>query len=247
MGEQKLGLSARNFYKLMFCVIMLLVICAWGYFFDIAMKVWDNQPDKLPQFGVFGDSFGVINSLVSCLAMLGVMFTIYKQHMDGMESEVRHNQAIAAQSTTTRISAIATLMEATKDDYKQTSLAFHFVRDILDLSKALVDRSVEGFDEKHQQLRALIQKSSAYFDFDKADEIVDFGVTFLGEVENSNKSMRRYNKADLEDAVAPSFNKFEERLKKEEEMLGFALFELRSSLGESRKQLRMILKESAEA
>jgi hypothetical protein len=85
----------------------VLVVGAWWICFQYAQPVWSAPAIDYQRFGVFGDSFGVLNALFSGLALIGVAFAIILQAHDSKRQ--REDAQMHA-----RIAAFAAIIEAEK-------------------------------------------------------------------------------------------------------------------------------------
>jgi hypothetical protein len=53
---------------------------------------WNADKGKMPLLGVFGDSFGSLNTLFSGLAFVGVLVALSKSHNDSLDAEERRRE-----------------------------------------------------------------------------------------------------------------------------------------------------------
>jgi hypothetical protein len=96
---------------LLFLGGLCLVGSLWGGWLFHMKKEWEADPEKIPKLGVFGDSFGSLNTLFAGLAFVGVIVTLYKQHADGMEADERHDETLQAQERIAKLQALSTCFE----------------------------------------------------------------------------------------------------------------------------------------
>jgi uncharacterized membrane protein len=108
-----------------FCIIglivALIVVVAWGTCFCFGYKNWGCSEIGLNNFGLFGDSFGIVNALFSGLALVGVVFAIFLQREDIklqrediQQSVCAQKEAAKAQQLQARVASLAGLLEAKK-------------------------------------------------------------------------------------------------------------------------------------
>lgn len=133
--------------KLLIVGGLLMVVGIW-ILYTLAVKCqWETG--KIGETGQFGDSFGALNTLFAGLAFVGVIATLYKQHVDGMEADERHDENIQAQSCITRVQGLTALMqaeEAALEASKRRLRFIHVLRRRFDICVSLV-----GKDEPSNQ------------------------------------------------------------------------------------------------
>jgi hypothetical protein len=96
----------------------LAIFFLWNQWMKEAIESWndtepslkDDQVSKLEKLGQIGDSFGSLNALLSGIAVVGVVFTIYRQHLDGKEAEERHEMQLGEQKRIARITVVEALV-----------------------------------------------------------------------------------------------------------------------------------------
>jgi hypothetical protein len=153
-----------------------VILIIWLSFMDLAARHWKASSDKIGDFGVFGDSFGVINSLFSGLAMLGVALTLYKQHKDGELADERHDEGIAAQERITTLQGLSSLVDFEKDLYRETSNAMNQVKRI----KRSYYRFIKAVDEGYRtyvqfrdEFEKTVLESALYIGPHETEEIIE--------------------------------------------------------------------------
>ncbi|MCD6365303.1 MAG: hypothetical protein J7M14_05455 [Planctomycetes bacterium] len=106
-------------------IIISIVLALWGGSFFVVTRAWvrgehtDEGPAAIDRYGLFGDSFGAVNSLFSGLALIGVVLAIFLQREDlklqredfraSLDAQER---AVRMQQFQVRIAALSSALQA---------------------------------------------------------------------------------------------------------------------------------------
>lgn len=147
-----------------------------GLLFVVLLVIWNQFPDWLQShaiataatkdawqiLGTYGDSFGVLNSLMSSLAFLGVVGTIYLQSKQ--ISMLRHDQASTEVQSKQqiRIMALTAMLNShnSQTDRFQDQM-FHLLKDSSEagnLQKGIWMLAFSEHSKKGQQLNAELEE-----------------------------------------------------------------------------------------
>ncbi len=100
--------------KIASAIVFTIIFLVGSYSAFLIYVSWPIENLSIANAGVFGDSFGVLNSLFSGLAFAGVIITILLQRDELRLQREELARSSAAQESTARMTALSLLLE----DYK---------------------------------------------------------------------------------------------------------------------------------
>lgn len=235
----------------------LVVIITWYSFADFAHRYWKTSPSKIGEFGVFGDSFGVINSLFSGLAMLGVVITILMQHKDSEEAErlriadardaeEKHTADLQVQERIVKVHALSSIMDFDSKQLTKFTDAIDFVMNGMKTSYAIIEKRVQP-EALLDECRIMTLFGIHSFRYFPAEDSVDFMqlINKVSQVGTSRAGKLNHTQQakELDTELLAAVEALQEKLRAELEKAG----EVARNLGTSMDRWRlMILSEIGE-
>ena len=75
-----------------FIALSVGLFAMWAIFLGAGLKILGTTHGSIAEIGQLGDMFGILNSLFSGLAFLGVVYAIYQENIHAKEQDVRHTE-----------------------------------------------------------------------------------------------------------------------------------------------------------
>ena len=91
-------------------VILFVVILVGGYSAFLLIQSWPIESFSIEKAAVFGDSFGILNSLFSGLAFVGIIITILLQRDELRLQRIELARSSSAQEQSARLTALSQLL-----------------------------------------------------------------------------------------------------------------------------------------
>lgn len=162
-------------------VAVLVIFFIWLLFCCVVLFRSSEKDILIGQLGTFGDSFGILSSLFSGIGILGVAFTLYRQHQDGVEAEERHNESVRAQERIALIQGISSLMDSNNTMKNENLGAIEFLNKALTSASEVYSKVfTTRFDDAFENFFRISRDCDSNLNLESTDEFHPACSEFMG-------------------------------------------------------------------
>ena len=132
-----------------FAIIIVIILTVYSFYFAFLLFVtWPIGAFSLEKAGLLGESFGVLNTLFSGLALAGIVISLFIQNNELAQSHQRFEVTIENDKTISKLNVMACVV----NEYNTR---------INELNDEISKNSLPLTDNKYHQVKELSKKKDA--------------------------------------------------------------------------------------